>query len=48
VATTENAAAVTSSLLSFVIPVMVALLLLILCVWVVARLFKRITRRRPL
>jgi hypothetical protein len=48
VATTENAAAVTSTLLSFVIPVMVALLLLILCVWVVARLFKRITRRRPL
>jgi len=48
VATTENAAAVTSSLLSFVIPVMVALLLLFLCIWVIYRLFKRITHRKTI
>ncbi|HJW15663.1 MAG TPA: DUF4126 domain-containing protein [Flavisolibacter sp.] len=46
VSTTENAAAVTSSLLTFVIPVVMALLLLVLCIWVVSRIFKKITRRR--
>jgi hypothetical protein len=48
VASTENVAAISSSLLSFVIPVILALLLLVLCSWIVIKLFKRIIPRRPL
>jgi hypothetical protein len=48
VASTENVAAFSSSLLSFVIPVILALLLLVLCSWIVIKLFKRIIPRRPL
>jgi hypothetical protein len=47
VATTENAAALTGSALSLVVPVIVALLLLCLCTWIVIKLFKRIIPRRP-
>jgi len=47
VATTENAAALTGSALSLVVPVIVALLLLCLCTWIVIKLFKRIIPNRP-
>jgi len=47
VATTENAAALTGSALSLVVPVIVALLLVCLCTWIVIKLFKRIIPKRP-
>lgn len=47
VATTENAAALTGSALSLVVPVIVALLLLCLCTWIVIKLFKRVIPKRP-
>jgi hypothetical protein len=46
VATSENAAAVSGSLLAFVIPVIVAILLIALIVWIVMKLGKRLTGKR--
>lgn len=46
VATSENAAAVSGSLLAFVIPVIVALALLALIVWILTKLGRRLAGRR--
>jgi hypothetical protein len=46
VATSENAAAVTGSVLSFFIPVVIALLLVVLIGWIVVRLGGRLRKQR--
>jgi hypothetical protein len=46
-ATTENAAAISGSLLSFVIPILAAVLLLGLICFIVIKFFKKIVKRRP-
>ena len=46
VATAENAAALTGSLLSFFIPVIVALVLVILICWIVVKLGKKLVGRK--
>ena len=46
VSTTENAAAVTGSLLSFFIPLIVAIMLLILIVWILIRLAKLVAAKK--
>ncbi len=46
VATTENAAAVSGSVLVFFIPVIIAVLLIVLIGWIILKLGKRITARR--
>ena len=47
VATTENAAAVSGSLLSFLIPVAVAVLLLFLIGWILVKAGRRFVKRTP-
>jgi flagellar biogenesis protein FliO len=44
VSTTENAAAVSGSLLSFLIPVVVALLLVVLVVWILVKAVKQMKK----
>ena len=46
VSTSENVAAVSGSVLSLFIPVLIAVLLLGLIVWIVVKLGKRVTRRK--
>ena len=46
VATSENAAAITGTVLSFIIPVLVAIALVILIVWIVIKLEQRILGKR--
>ena len=46
VSTTENAAAVTGSLLAFFIPVIVAIMLLILIVWILVRIAKLVAAKK--
>ncbi len=46
VATTENVAALSVSLLSFFIPVIVALILIILICWIVVKLGKKVVGRK--
>lgn len=46
IATTENAAALSGSILSFIIPVMIALLLLMLMVWIAIKLVNRLAHKR--
>lgn len=46
VSTTENAAAVSGSLLSFLIPVIVAILLVILAIWILVKGVKQLKRFR--
>ena len=46
VATTENAAALSGSLLSFFIPVLVALVLVILICWIVVKLGRKLTGKK--
>jgi len=46
VSTTENAAAISGSLLSFVIPVIVAVVLILLIVWILAKLIGRLMWRK--
>jgi hypothetical protein len=45
-ATTENAAAISGSLLSFVIPILAAVLLLGLICFIVIKFFRRMVKRR--
>jgi len=45
VATTENAAAISGSILSFFIPVIIALLVLLLIGWILLKLGKRLVRK---
>jgi hypothetical protein len=45
VATTENAAAISGSLLSFFIPVIIAVVLMALVVWILVKLGKQLYRR---
>ncbi len=47
VATTENAAALSGSLLSFFIPVVAALVLVIFICWIIIKLGKKSGRRKP-
>jgi hypothetical protein len=46
VSTTENAAAITGSLLSFVIPIIIALLVVVLMVWIISKIVKRLAVKR--
>ena len=46
VSTTENAAAITGSILSFIIPVIIALLGVLLMGWIVVKISKRFARNR--
>ncbi len=45
VATTENAAAISGSLLSFFIPIIIAIVLMALVVWILVKLGKQLYRR---
>lgn len=47
VASTENAAAIGGSVLSFLMPVVVAVLLLILIGWILSKGFKKLQKLRP-
>ncbi len=46
VATTENAAAISGSLLSFFIPVIAAVMLVIFICWIILKLGKKMSTRR--
>lgn len=47
VSTSENVAAVSGSVLSFIIPVIIAIMLMVLIVWIVMKGANRLTRKRP-
>ena len=46
-ATTENAAAISGSVLSFVVPVIAAILVVVLIVWILIKLAGRIFKNKP-
>jgi len=46
-ATTENAAAISGSVLSFIIPVVAAILVLVLIGWIIIKFAGRIFKNKP-